>query len=297
MSRRTKANKSIEEVEWYDRRYVELLPQSTAQWDNVGSYSYIADHLDILGDAVHLDIGSGDARLLEKLRGRFQRAVLLGVERNPHLIRHAEARLKKAGIPAQGYVSQKLTNHPGGVRRTYLAHHETLARMDMLREPGPISFIADDIRSGLVVRQVLGDRKLDSASFTFPGFSDSAFLEESPHEDRMMRVQRLAEESKEAAYIFMATFVKPGGVIALAERHRHGDPVGIGGYEFFMGRNWGYWNNPVFHTFDLEGTHNARPVLRTLIPGTVADGPRIEPMVIGKISILFLKRNSREVTL
>lgn len=202
--------KGLEEQQKEELTYADDWVDESIFWAQNQVYQRAAANLPPLqrGD-VHIDMGSGVGLLPMFISAMQPEATVLGIERNPHMLRHLlslHSELEAAmgtPIPLEVYHGEIMGLGQAGVKSFYLPLEEirNLARnkqsdwiprevvnhllvrtgrlehLGMYPTPDPelsqagVKIIVDDILDLKLTRYYLGDRRVQSFSSTFPGTS------------------------------------------------------------------------------------------------------------------------------
>lgn len=187
-----------------------------------GGYQHIASALPADPKGVHIDLGSGFGGLLATLWRQYPDRPYFGLEINQHTLVAAFDRLNAAGIPTKQYggigvARNANTGIPVRIGTTLLPGQTV-----ELDEPG-IHLLRDDIRYADTISRILGNRRIASGSFTFPGFAESLALDlddaapvTASHDNPKIRL--MVNEVRKAAFRFMEKHLMPGGHFLIADR-------------------------------------------------------------------------------
>lgn len=206
--------------------------EESTNWAAMGAIHQMVDMIPLKTDGIHVDFGSGLGPLLGILKLRCtaegSNMQLLGVERNKALIDRCGNTLRDAGLQSlacgtsNNFVDAK--QDPKVIHRTFNYDKQGFADANFLSDPEMIFLLLDDLRNGDVLRQVLGSRKLSSASFTFPGVGvDAAYeapyrAEPIPDAEQRRRMIEAEDRLRRAVYKLCTELVEPGGILLVAER-------------------------------------------------------------------------------
>jgi len=192
----------------------------------LGVYRETANSTNLRPSQTHLDLGCGFGDLLGELRQRQQESTLIGVDVNPSmLLAGGENRLRPRGISAQYFIKQGYQVRPNGAISRTFQHDKDFPPL----QKDKINLIADEIRSLAVLKHLLGHRRLDSGSIMLPGSSLSLAFEDytgeklDTNDKQRHRIVEVVNQTRAAAYQFMAGRIAQGGSLVLVER-AHLDP-------------------------------------------------------------------------
>jgi len=220
-----------------DLRYADSWnDQSGIMSDVFGVYRSVAKVLGNLNGKSHIDIGSGNGRLLSILRAKNPSANLWGMDVNPILIELAVKRMeclrKSRDVVFHGSFDGVV--YPDGrIAREFPYHPEILGGRDAFGE-GVDVLALDDVNAPKVVPGLAAGRKFDSASFLFPGAAPSTSrlypyeFRLNTDEEHRNRLVNYAGNLKANAYRFATRIVNPDGNLVLGER------LGISGQGDFI---------------------------------------------------------------
>ena len=160
-----------------DKYYLDKWDRETEEWSRLGIYDKVAEMLNLNDEGVHVDLGSGNGELLLRLNKLYPRAVLIGIERSKLLMALSASRLRSNGVNTQQLFTESLhANGEGTAEKSFFVDDERLKERNFLQK-GAVTLIQDDIRTLNVLKKILGRRKIDSATFMFPGASESMAFE------------------------------------------------------------------------------------------------------------------------
>lgn len=218
----------LAQLEAHDDQYArnDWLSESIA-WDNAGVYRRLADLIALKDDDLHVDLGCGLGTLALELRERFNQSILWAVDRNLSMIRMAEVLAQhfnfRYEIHAQ--VGLRTTEDRRAVEAIFVPDQSRIRKMHSFQPGGPIQFIVDDLRQMSVVKTILGERKIDSCSFVFPGYGARSVYEapfpivNQPSDvECKRRMGQYVDLVRTAAYRFASSRVKEGGQFFIVDR-------------------------------------------------------------------------------
>jgi len=160
-----------------DQYHLGRLDRETEEWTRLGVYDKAADMLDLKKGEIHVDLGSGNGEFLSRLSQVFPQSILIGVERSKLLLALSASRLCSSGIHTWQLYSESIkANGEGTAEKSFSVDDERLKEKSFLHE-GFVTLVQDDIRRLSVLKKLLGKRKIDSATFMFPGVSESMAFE------------------------------------------------------------------------------------------------------------------------
>jgi hypothetical protein len=144
------------------------------------------------------------------------------------MIKAAYIKSEANGIQSDVYMQYgyKLMDESTMERLTLL--DKTAADALRVVEPGSnIKLVCDDVRTGVAIRYMLRDHKIDSASLLFPGAGNAVILTgnesakliaEGRHQKAM---GEFITQFRRGAYLLASEKVKPGGFFVIGERAVH----------------------------------------------------------------------------
>ncbi len=222
-------NEVLATLEALDETYArsEWYPEATT-WDDAGAYKSVARFIGLSDGDLHLDLGSGYGVLCFELREVCRQAILWAVDRNLAMVRRAEVLARHFGFRYETHaqVGLRTTEDRRAVEAIFVPDQSRIRKMHSFQPGGPIQFIVDDLRQMSVVKTILGERKIDSCSFVFPGYGARSVYEapfqlgddvpdDAECKSRMTQYIRLV---REAAYSFASERTKEGGQFVVVER-------------------------------------------------------------------------------
>ncbi|MBI2638069.1 methyltransferase domain-containing protein [Candidatus Peregrinibacteria bacterium] len=222
-------------LEASDKRYAEKWSDEALVWEEFGIYERLAEHIQLDSGKIHLDVGCGLGNLLFRLKQKRPEAAIIGMDRNPCMMQGAARILGSKGHIVVAHGSLAFRAEQQGqkiiVGRQFDVDAERAQGIDILApNTNSIFLILDDIRSHRVLNFILGPRKIDSASFVFPGTSGSDVYE-APFEiallDRAGETNRLMQamnETRRTVFEALAQLTKTNGRLILVERILQTDP-------------------------------------------------------------------------
>lgn len=209
------------------QKFLEYCGQAEQLWDALRVYEHAANRITLPPGSVHLDIGSGTGKFLSVLASGSPDSLVIGVDRCPLMQQEAARRLQAAGTPPVAVVSHvtERLDEQGLPHRSYAFPDEDQYLGSL--EKG-IVLVTDSVRSAQVVRQVLGGRKVSSASLLFPGSGEDRLLLEAPlsaeeyEHSRPVRLARLEEkinnQTDAAVYSLLEDVMEQDGKFLLVQR-------------------------------------------------------------------------------
>ena len=231
-----------------DFHYTESWIGESTTWARNGVYKVIGKHIDLAPGDNHIDLGSGLGQLIIQLKKDNPKAHISGVEKNSSLVVAAAGLAEAADPPLQVRVAHceyYLREDDKCISRVYYPpeNPESLSANDyirvqnqhlldnyaasenrIIRPESKVDIVIDDIRTMELLSRILGDKKIESGSFTFPGASISV-THEHPYEfdiiseeEQIARINTVMKETRQAAYRFMSERIKPGKFFVVAER-------------------------------------------------------------------------------
>jgi len=219
-----------------DTEYIESWVNEAKFWHRNGVYKKIAEAIDLKTGQVHVDIGAGLGNLACAIKDREPQNVVIGVEVKQLMLAAAMSVTETLGHKAIYHGAFDVVVTPDRCVDLRCMFREDLAEGIEFMIPEPtIKFICDDIRRAEAIEEILGDTKIDSGSFVFPGGTNqlafrTPFGPEIKTLDELHRRHAIiAPQVKDAAYGFLAKHTKQGGRMVLAERASfgNGDPIEI----------------------------------------------------------------------
>lgn len=218
-----------------DESYAQQWAVEAQKWDQVGVYEFIANAIAVKPNGFHLDVGSGWGHLLATLHSRLAREKtdmrLIGIEINTMLAVGSMVTLERAKIGAAIYhnVRTVRTVQSGGnlfFSRAYAFDPRSAANIGITSDALPaISVVVDDVRQASVIRAVLAERRVSSATLMFPG-SSARPAYETPHRiEGLLPVDKETTHIREALAAFrrgtfalLTDVMEPGGQFLMVER-------------------------------------------------------------------------------
>lgn len=229
-------NQIFQALDVMDQTYQDSWRIETESWDRKGVYEKVAQMIDV-PDGVHVDLGTGVARVLVYLRQRFDKKILFGVDRNFHAIRDAGRYMHSVGVVANILSNQRNNAISANQLATDFNAIDFTSHVPAnCLIPGTLNLVCDDARQLGLLRQLLRDRRLSSGSMIFPGASTRPILEapfcldgfsndpESRKQQISERQTQFIKSTREGAYRFMSREMVVGGEFVLAERIGIVDP-------------------------------------------------------------------------
>jgi hypothetical protein len=243
-----------------DDRYAVMWCNDTAFWARQGIYQQVAELIELNPGQLHVDIGAGNLAQLVALRKRNPQAVLVGLESNIPLLTRTETVFRDHGIPLTVHGSRSLDfvdQEQTRVRPVFHTDLQAIRDSDFLKAGSPIRVLVDDIRRMSLLQQILGDKKLRSVSYMFPGRS-VRYAYEHPYSINDMGHIDETEESRRAllvgqavnkdVYRVLTDLVEPGGKLLVVDRvmaEVHDDLKTVPGKETLIPtESIDYWDNP-----------------------------------------------------
>ncbi len=208
-----------------DQRDVIHHNKRVAELRDLGVFEKMADLLSNAG-GVHLDMSSFIGSLAEPLMKRFENLHILAVQRNPEaakmFVRIIERHEERMGGSIERYQSIRQSfaeEENGTVRRTFHPPHNELLGMNFGDLDPSLWVVADEMDSMHVTSEILGRRKIDSASLNFPMYNFVRTME-APFDCSFVsnievwrRLERIIHGELQAAYRFATERVKTGGTL------------------------------------------------------------------------------------
>jgi hypothetical protein len=187
-------------------------------------YRQIADLLRLAPRNIHVDFGCGLAFLLEEIRKLHPQAALIGTDRNVEILRRSHKSLfPPVVIESSLHVERRVSVENETLKLDYEPDKTLQETDDSLPIPGgPVLLIADDMRNMKVLKHLLGKRKIQSATLTFPGVGFSELGEEAPREsDLNLNIHQLSERTKQETlrqvWRCLAEVMEPGGQLIFCD--------------------------------------------------------------------------------
>lgn len=246
-----KLRRAMEALHKQDDGYADSWIDEAAAWGREGVYNGLALEADVRPGELHVDLGAGMMNLVHAIKRRTPDAVVLGVERNTRVVRHALYLMEALGISPHVCHSEFLClDTRGNIRTVYDVHDDVISREDIadgrqiqftsikphladiderfLSSDARIKIAIDDLREMRIVNKVLGERQIDSASMTFPGSGGRPAFE-APHafprkgksvpdEVAIRRINQATQDAIAAGLKYLTERMRPGGRLLLAER-------------------------------------------------------------------------------
>lgn len=203
----------VEALAYFDSHYAQ-------RW----AYESFADEIDLQREDIHLDIGCGLGPILLELYHKNPQAVLLGTDCNWTILANCARNLEAAGVPTQFHHQIGLRPWNGEINLEFVPDMQHLQRINPIEAKGKVTLFSDDIKEARVLRAILGKRKIQSCSFTFPGVSERALHEkrvdaQKKSADEIRRkIMAIMADTRQAAYKTATAIVEPDGELLLAER-------------------------------------------------------------------------------
>lgn len=226
MVEKTPADELKTVIDGHEQHYTEAWLEQGAFWERAGVYSKAAELITLNPGEIHLDLGAGSSPLLGNLKKTYPNAVFIGVDRNKFQLIAQAIRLHELNLVANILINTSIAVDQ--IRRSLTLLFKPHAEMRIL-DPlgiGKMNLVADDFRSMKVVAEILGNRKIDSASMLLSGVSQTPIYERPlPQEGSLMdqaevrrRIRRFCTESQKAALLWLTQRMNLGGNLVLAER-------------------------------------------------------------------------------
>jgi len=246
-----KFQRAFDSLQQQDSGYADNLRAEVSHWGREGVYNALAREVSLDPGELHVDLGAGMMNLVNSIQRQNPEAVVLGVERNTSVVSSALALFRALGIDPKICHSEFFcVDTRGRIRTVYDREDVVRARGDlvdsqqlqfrsMLPYLAPIddSFLTpdqtikiaiDDLREMRVVSRLLGDRKIDSASITFPGSGERPAFE-APHDFpkrgksvpdavAIPRMHEAVHQAITSGLAYLTERVRKGGELLLAER-------------------------------------------------------------------------------
>ena len=189
-----------------EKNYIDKWQREAKKWREFGLFDRAASLLKSKEDGIHVDLGSGNGAMLVTLKSRYPDITLIGAERYRVLLTLANVSLQAAKIPSQvlnGAENISGHDHPG-------------LRSDPVSSSS-VTLVRDDIKSLPILRKLLGENGIDSASFMFPGISKISVLQ--PSKDvQEQELLTLMDNVRKAVCRQLSELVRFGGRLVLAEK-------------------------------------------------------------------------------
>ncbi len=205
-----------------DQRDVVQHNKRVAELRDLDVFEKMADLLSNAG-GVHVDMSAYLGSLAEPLMKRFENLHILAVQRNPEAARMftkiIEKHESRIGGPIERYQSirQSFAEENGKVRRAFHPPHNELLGMDFGDLNPSLWVVADEMDTMHVTSEILGKRKIDSASLNFPMYNFVRTME-APFDCSFVsnievwrRLEQIIHGELRAAYRFATERVKTGG--------------------------------------------------------------------------------------
>lgn len=211
-----------------DEDYVSRWSSESASWMEKGVYEKVASMIHLHQQHVHADICAGFAVPLFALHRQAPPGSVLhmiALERIAQMLVTVKELTEELGIPTAMHLGERLSVSADDVLTRVYEPSASDAMEGLFGDTTAIGLIQDDVRHARVFRQVLGERRLDSATFLFPGTGPMAAYEapyslrasqESSQQHR--RTLEYMRETRKAALSLAAEYLKPGGQLVVAER-------------------------------------------------------------------------------
>ncbi|MFA6528634.1 MAG: class I SAM-dependent methyltransferase [Candidatus Gracilibacteria bacterium] len=201
-----------------DLNYADSWRDTAINLYSSGVYEHVSRCVKI-SDRPHVDLGCGFGFLLDELRRQNPSSKLLGVDSNREMIRRAKSSLSSLDLDVASYETRRVSSR--GERLDFDFHLNLAKIVDARRnfENGRIVLVQDDIRNMRVLREILGDEKLGSATLTFPGVSVRDLLMEQnvSREQVSEQLEVFKRKTLEAVFAGIAEVTEKGASFVFAD--------------------------------------------------------------------------------
>lgn len=208
-----------------DAQYHEKWARESEVWAaSHNAYDLALRALGDIPEGIHVDIGFGTGIFPFRVLQKFPERHVIGIDKSDAAFYVTAKFLQAMNVPLNGYNYSTYSLSGMNLSRQYGLDEEAAEQLSGQLVPGAISLIVDDIRFAEIVRHVLGDKKIASASFLFPGTWGFAAYEapyamgEIDDEECSRRIMAVMEQTRRAAYDFATEYVEDGGSFVVAER-------------------------------------------------------------------------------
>lgn len=238
------------------------------QWEQLGVYNKVAEILDLQDGDRHLDMGSGVGYLLtvlyEAARAQDRQVTVVGVERSTAMTDTTTDLLHKAGVPLSGHMASDMKLWEDKDGRKFAQYYFCVPseeRQAIWPETAGIVVIQDDIRSASVLRELLGDRKMSSASLMFPGVGpvlpyQAPYVNNGiPSEAEInRRVTELSRSVRQAAFALATELVETDGQFVVVERISKPKNASSDAFRTYGTAQWAEIAGNLGTQWDMQGT-------------------------------------------
>jgi len=182
-----------------ERTYIKMWQRESGKWLKLHLFERAVEVLRPKGNGIHVDIGSGNGAMLATLNDQYPDLKLVGVERYQSLLDLAQRNFRKVGISCT------------------VLNDLSLERPNGHRLAAGVTLIRDNIQSLQLLKMILGEEKVSSASFMFPGITKISAVQ--PVEQRKeLELLNLMAELRQKVCQCLSEIVMPGGKMVLAEK-------------------------------------------------------------------------------
>jgi hypothetical protein len=210
-----------------ESHYIDGWIAESEQWEQIGLYTEIAQMVGPKDGGYYLDVGSGVGHQSVYMTGVNPESNNMGMEGTRFLTALAQKHWSEQGLPVSGYINGEISltkddkiyyERPSIVEPQLLASLRKAYRENIL-------YVTDNILYPRIVPAVLGNEKLDGATFSMPGVPLS-MLFQWPHRitDRLTekthpkRLKEVMTQVRMAAYHNVSQWTAPKGRFAITER-------------------------------------------------------------------------------
>lgn len=204
-----------------DVHYQQTWKSEGELWKKAGVYTHVAELINLRPGETHLDIGTGFGATIEALYDTQKQATILGIDKSKTMILAAQGELKKSGVEAQVHAHSMLSEETSG----YLKRRHFLNSSALSESSAAIHLICDDVRTAEVLKKILQERRVTSATFLFPGAANTSAFEEPyrfdpdlPHGQMMERMRDVILQVRKKAYALVTEHMKPQNKLVVADR-------------------------------------------------------------------------------
>ena len=182
-----------------EREYIKMWQKESGKWLKLGLFDSAVYHLKLKQTGIHVDIGSGNGAMLSAINEQCPDLTLIGVERYHSLLALLEMNFRKTGIPCR------------------ILDKNDVDEFDSYKFTSDVTLIRDNIQLLLLLKELLRGKKVNSASFMFPGISKISAIQRVNREQEL-ELLRLMAGNRKKVFECMSELVVPGGRFVLAEK-------------------------------------------------------------------------------
>lgn len=215
-------NKNAEYLDSRDENYAIGWYRHDTDMENGRVYIQAAEMMQPTS-GVHLDIGSGIGTFIYRQKEQNPNLTVIGVDNNRYMLEGSRRILERNGVPVL-VASRILDRILQDGRVLQMFRRIKKVRPRQILKKGQVSLVADDVRQMSVMNEILDKRKIDSASFMFPGGSPRLSLEKRgsfegiTDQQLMDEQQKIMQKIRKVVGEYLTGNVKKGGRVLLAER-------------------------------------------------------------------------------